>query len=282
MDTRLPTPGEARRARAFSSKQDAGPDGKLLARGRRISAPSSCELLFPTSPPKVTGYNGSVRTKRWSPSGLCESAESHADARALQGVKLGAEAVEIPSWPSVGTSHTLLAHAPSRRIADRGGFHTDRTGGGAADPGHPARDRHSHVPRRVWTASDRAAQSNLSTAVSEIKDMFQPNQSYATVYLAAATLTATAPEYSWEQKRACTAKSPAHCVSEYPVDVVSPAGGRGVILATLSRTGLCWYVVDLESVPTTTKFTDTGGTKQFLGGRRTTSLRTTRRSAPCL
>ena len=116
------------------------------------------------------------------------------------------------------------------------------------------------------TASERAAQSNLSTAVSEIKDMFQPNQSYATVYLAAATLTATAPEYSWEQKKACTAKSPNHCVSEYPVDVVSPAGGRGVILATLSSTGVCWYVVDLEAVPTTTKFTDTGGTKQFLAG----------------
>ena len=116
------------------------------------------------------------------------------------------------------------------------------------------------------TASDRAAQSNLSTAVSEIKDMFQPNQSYATVYLAAATLTATAPEYSWEQNKACTAKSAANCVSEYPVDVVSPAGGRGVILATLSRTGVCWYVVDLEAVPTTTKFTDTGGTKQFLAG----------------
>ena len=96
--------------------------------------------------------------------------------------------------------------------------------------------------------------------------MFQPNQSYATVYLAAATLVATAPEYSWEQKKACTTKSSANCVSEYPVDVVSPAGGRGVILATLSRAGVCWYAVDLEAVPTTVKFTDKGGTKQFLAG----------------
>ncbi len=116
------------------------------------------------------------------------------------------------------------------------------------------------------TANDRAAQSNLSTAVSEIKNMFEPNQSYAKVYLAAATLTATAPEYSWEQNKACTAKSAANCVSEYPVDVVGPAGGRGVILATLSPTGVCWYAVDLEAVPTTTKFTDKGGTKQFLAG----------------
>lgn len=87
------------------------------------------------------------------------------------------------------------------------------------------------------SANDRAAQSNLSNAITEMKGMFHVNQSYATVYLAAATLTSTAPEYSWEQKKACTSTSRANCVSEYPVDVVSPDGGRGVILATLSNTG---------------------------------------------
>jgi type IV pilus assembly protein PilA len=116
------------------------------------------------------------------------------------------------------------------------------------------------------SANDRAAQSNLSTAVTEAKAMFEPNQSYATVYLAAATLTTSAPEFSWVQSGACTAASPAHCVSEYPVDVISPDGGRGVILATLSKSGICWYAVDLEAFPTTTAFTDTGGTVQFLAG----------------
>ena len=116
------------------------------------------------------------------------------------------------------------------------------------------------------SATDRAAQSNLSSAISEIQDMFAPNQSYSTVWLAAADLATSAPEYSWEQKKACTAKSAGNCVSEYPVDVVSPAGGRGVILATRSKTGVCWYAVDLEANPITSKFTDTGGTKQFLAG----------------
>ncbi|HVC71288.1 MAG TPA: type II secretion system protein [Acidimicrobiales bacterium] len=115
-------------------------------------------------------------------------------------------------------------------------------------------------------ANDRSAQSNLSGALSEVKTMFQPNQSYATVWLAAVTLASTAPEYLWDQKKACTATSSAHCVSEFPVDVISPAGGRGVILATRGNNGTCWYAVDLEANPTTIKFADTGGTRQFLAG----------------
>ena len=116
------------------------------------------------------------------------------------------------------------------------------------------------------SANDRSAQANLSTALIDAKAMFQVNQSYATVYLAAATLKATAPELSWLQKKPCTAASPFHCVSEYPVDVLIPDGGRGVILAALSKSGICWYSVDLEAIPTTTKFTDKGGTVQFLAG----------------
>ena len=103
------------------------------------------------------------------------------------------------------------------------------------------------------SANDRAAQSNLSNAILEMKNMYQAKQSYATIWLAAATLTTTAPEYAWAQKKSCTEASPGACVSEYPVDVVSPDGGRGVILAALSKTGVCWYAVDLEAVPTTTE-----------------------------
>lgn len=114
--------------------------------------------------------------------------------------------------------------------------------------------------------NDRATQSNLSVALTEIKTMFQSNQSYAITWLAAATLKGTAPELSWVQSGPCTPTSRAHCISEYPVDVVTPDGGRGVILAELSRDGVCWYSADLEAVPTTTKFTDTGGTVQFLAG----------------
>ncbi len=44
------------------------------------------------------------------------------------------------------------------------------------------------------SADDRAAQSNLSSALTEVRTMFVPNQSYAVTYLAAATLTSSAPE----------------------------------------------------------------------------------------
>ena len=62
--------------------------------------------------------------------------------------------------------------------------------------------------------------------------------------------------------------SAANCISEYPVDVESGADGEGVILASKSKTGTCWYLVDLEMPPSATAFADAGGgyTYQFLGG----------------
>ena len=101
------------------------------------------------------------------------------------------------------------------------------------------------------SANDRAAQSNLTNALTEVKALFQNNQSYnsSAGTLPAATLTASVPEFSWSQAAACTAASGTNCVSEYPVDVVNGADGAGVILAARSKTGTCWYAVDLEARP---------------------------------
>jgi type IV pilus assembly protein PilA len=99
------------------------------------------------------------------------------------------------------------------------------------------------------TAYDSAAQSNLSNALTEIKAIYENGQSYNTQATPGATLNSSAPDFTWSHAAACSLASGTNCVSEYPVDVVSAADGAGVILATLSKTGICWYVVDLEGAP---------------------------------
>ena len=123
------------------------------------------------------------------------------------------------------------------------------------------------------SANDRAAQSNLTNALTEVKALYQNNQSYnsSAGTLPAATRPASVPEFSWSQAAACTAASGTNCVSEYPVDVVNGADGAGVVLAARSKTGTCWYAVDLEAAPTTAALfnsgaadSGTGFTVQFL------------------
>ncbi len=117
------------------------------------------------------------------------------------------------------------------------------------------------------SANDRAAQSNLTNALTEIKAMYQGGQTYNSGTLPAASLTSSAPEFSWNQGTSgCTLTSSTMCLSEYPVDVVTANDGYGVILADRSKTGTCWYVVDLEQPPSSTAFTDTTGSTQFLAG----------------
>ncbi len=116
------------------------------------------------------------------------------------------------------------------------------------------------------SANDRAAQSNLTNALTEVKALYQNNQSYneSTSTLPQATLQSSAPEFTWTQGAACTTTLGTNCVSEEPVDVAAGADGAGVVLANLSKTNTCWYVVDLEASPIAA-FTDagTGFTYQF-------------------
>ncbi|HXW34273.1 MAG TPA: prepilin-type N-terminal cleavage/methylation domain-containing protein [Acidimicrobiales bacterium] len=121
-------------------------------------------------------------------------------------------------------------------------------------------------------ANDRAAQSNLTNALTEMKALYQNGQTYDEVPAPAASLSSQAPEFSWNQGGSCSAGA-VNCVSEYPVDVSGPSDGNGVILAVWSKNqNTCWYVVDLEAAPQATAFT--GGdvavapntpTVQFLG-----------------
>jgi len=116
------------------------------------------------------------------------------------------------------------------------------------------------------SANDRAAQSNNTNALTEVKALYQNQQAYNTTALPVGTLTASAPEFGWLQSGACGAGA-VNCISEYPVDVVAANDGQGVILANLSKTGTCWYAMDLEAAPATTFGADASpGTIQALSG----------------
>jgi type IV pilus assembly protein PilA len=103
------------------------------------------------------------------------------------------------------------------------------------------------------SANDRASQSNLTNGLTEAKALYQNQQSYAAAVLPIASYQASAPEFGWITGAGaggnCTVALGPNCMSETPVDVASAADGAGVILASLSKTGTCWYTMTLEAPP---------------------------------
>ncbi len=111
------------------------------------------------------------------------------------------------------------------------------------------------------SANDRAAQSNLTNALTEAKALYQNSQTYcqsscAQGTLPLATVQSSAPEFSWTTSNV----SPGNNISIEPVDVTTTAGtGDGLIMAAESKNAnTCWYAVDLESAPSAA-FTDSTG-----------------------
>jgi type IV pilus assembly protein PilA len=100
------------------------------------------------------------------------------------------------------------------------------------------------------TAGDRAAQSNLTNALTEAKALYQVNQSYSSggAYTPA-VFTSQAPEFTWTQNTAC-ASSATNCISYAVVNSSVAGDGQGLVLAAYSaKTSTCWYALDLESAP---------------------------------
>jgi prepilin-type N-terminal cleavage/methylation domain-containing protein len=113
------------------------------------------------------------------------------------------------------------------------------------------------------SASDRAAQSNLTNALTEAKALYQNSASYAG--LTTATFTASAPEFSWVTgagvNGGCTGNN--NCISMQVIDATSQADGQGMVLAAYSnKSQACWYAVDLEA--TAASFVDGGGNVPFI------------------
>jgi type IV pilus assembly protein PilA len=101
------------------------------------------------------------------------------------------------------------------------------------------------------SAGDRAAQSNLTNALTEVKALYQNAATYSpggTAMTPAGTFTSSAPEFSWTAS-ACNT-TPSNCVSVQVVDSSAANDGQGVELAVYSaKTTTCWYALDLESTP---------------------------------
>jgi type IV pilus assembly protein PilA len=101
------------------------------------------------------------------------------------------------------------------------------------------------------TAGDRAAQSNLTNALTEAKALYQVNQSYTsstTGVYTAGNFSSQAPEFTWTSG-ACASTSN-NCVSFAIFAVSQTNDAQGLSLAVYSsKTNTCWYAFDVESTP---------------------------------
>jgi len=109
------------------------------------------------------------------------------------------------------------------------------------------------------SANDRAAQSNLTNGLTELKAQYQNASSYGTAAALNTAMAASAPEFTWTEATAAATGSCSvntattkPCISFTPIDVASAADEQGVIIAELSKTGTCWYVLDMETNPAAT------------------------------
>jgi prepilin-type N-terminal cleavage/methylation domain-containing protein len=105
------------------------------------------------------------------------------------------------------------------------------------------------------TASDRAAQSNLTNALTESKTLYQVDAAYALPNgggaYTSAEFASQAPEFTWGANSNCALSNASqNCVSFEVVDIGSLGDSQGLIIATYSaKTTTCWYAVDLEGTP---------------------------------
>ncbi len=98
------------------------------------------------------------------------------------------------------------------------------------------------------SANDRAAQSNLNTALTNAKSYYDSNQqSFGTLTAAGANASAVVsamgtqePSLKWT-----TGAS----TSSGQVSVYVATDGNGIVLASKSTTGNCWYLIDTEQGP---------------------------------
>jgi type IV pilus assembly protein PilA len=101
------------------------------------------------------------------------------------------------------------------------------------------------------TASDRAAQSNLTNAVHESAALFQVNDAFSgpSGAYTSGSFTSQAPEFDWMIGAACPTTQ-ANCVSAQVFNVATANDTQGLSLAVDSvKTNTCWYAFDLEATP---------------------------------
>ncbi len=106
------------------------------------------------------------------------------------------------------------------------------------------------------SANNRAAQSNLTNALTAATSFYQSNnQSFSVSSTASLSgdLSSSEPTFSWTTG-ACTSSN-SNCVS------VDPSGdGSAAILAAYSKTNECWFVLYSPTEPPATAFGSSGTT----------------------
>jgi type IV pilus assembly protein PilA len=98
------------------------------------------------------------------------------------------------------------------------------------------------------TAGDRAAQSNLTNALTEAKSLYEVEQSYSPSGGAytSGQFQSQAPEFTWTSG-ACSSTTN-NCISFQVFGATTASDGQGLSLAAYSsKTSTCWYAFDLES-----------------------------------
>jgi len=101
------------------------------------------------------------------------------------------------------------------------------------------------------SANDRAAQSNLTNAITEMSAVYQANnQSFSGGASGLTTIaSSSAPEFSWTGS-GCTSTSASNCMSVAPITSVGNSNDyQGIVLADYSKTGTCWFAMVLEVTP---------------------------------
>jgi type IV pilus assembly protein PilA len=98
------------------------------------------------------------------------------------------------------------------------------------------------------TAGDRAAQSNLTNALTEAKSLYEVSQTYSPSggSYTSGQFQSQAPEFTWTSG-ACTSTTN-NCISFQVFGSTTTGDGQGLSLAAYSsKTSTCWYAFDLES-----------------------------------
>ena len=99
------------------------------------------------------------------------------------------------------------------------------------------------------SARDRAVQSNLANANTEVQGQYQNGESYTFAVPGAGqpTLNTSAPEFQWVDAGAQSIDQNHMSIGIF--DVNSAGDNQGMVIASLSNTGTCWYVMKLQANP---------------------------------
>ena len=101
------------------------------------------------------------------------------------------------------------------------------------------------------SARDRAVQSNLTNANTEVEAQYQNGESYAFAAPGGGqpALNTSAPEFTWVDGGAPSIDQ--NHMSVGPFDLNSAGDQQGMVIASLNQaTGTCWYVMKLQANPT--------------------------------